>query len=509
MTDVSITTEGALPAPRPGPPPGAAGRPLLREEALRPWLAPLAAATGLSFVLNGPDGRVIMAEGAWPGETARHVVRVRGSAIAELVVPAGTGEAVVAAVCAALASFAESREAITDFSRSLATAWKESNFLYDLAQMLRDVVDVDAAAAIVVGQLARVQRAEQVALALREDGGWTAVASPPEALSDAASSAEAWAAAGLHEPGVEWVGDRCAIHVPLLEGDEVLGVLMLTGPAALAHAANMQFLANVGSQIAQAIRLRYLIQARIDAAQLRRELELGAELQRNLLPQAPPAYPGVSLAGTCRPAQLVGGDGLDYHVHAAGLDLVIADVSGHGLAAGLLMSSYLGMMRTLELAPRTPAELAAIANRRICREVGLSGQYVTACHARLSPDRRRLTYAVMGHPAPLLWRGGVVEPLPGAAGLPAGLAEEGRFGEVSVEVMPGDVVVFYTDGLVEARSPEGAMFGREGLMEAIAGAPRAAPDLIAHLFAACEAFTGGQSPLDDQTAIVLHVQHQE
>jgi serine phosphatase RsbU (regulator of sigma subunit) len=450
-----------------------------------------------------------MAEGTLSDPTARHPVQVHGLAIAELVVPVGTRDEVVEAVRAALGSFAESRAAITDFSRSLATAWKESNFLYDLSQMLRDVVDVDAAAAIVVGQLARVQRAEQVALALRQDGGWTAVASPPETLAAPDGWAEALAASGLHEPAVEVTGDRCAIHMPLLEGEEVLGVLMLKGPTSLAHAANMQFLSNVGSQIAQAIRLRFLIQARIDAAQLRRELELGAELQRNLLPQSPPAYPGVALAGNCQPAQLVGGDGLDYHVHAAGLDLVIADVSGHGLAAGLLMSSYLGMMRTLELAPRTPAELAAIANRRICREVGLSGQYITACHARLSPDRRRLTYASMGHPAPLLWRGGLIVPLPAAAGLPAGLADEGRHTEVTVNLMPDDVVVFYTDGLVEARSPEGAMFGLEGLSAAIAAAPREAPDVIARLFAACEAFAGGQSPLDDQTAIVLHIQDQE
>lgn len=496
--------------PRPEPRAGAsADRPLLREEALRPWLAPMARATGLSFALNALDGTAIMAEGALTGATARHAVLVRGRAIAELVVPEGTRDEVVEAVSAALGNVAESREAITDFSRSLATAWKESNFLYDLAQMLRDVVDVDAAAAIIVGQLARVQRAEQVALALRQDGGWTAVASTPEVLADPAGWAEALAATGLHEPAVEVTGDRCVLHVPLLEGEAVLGVLTLKGPTTIAHAANMQFLANVVSQIAQAIRLRFLIQARIDAAQLRRELELGAELQRNLLPQAPPAYPGVALAGNCQPAQMVGGDGLDYHVHAAGLDLVVADVSGHGLAAGLLMSSYLGMLRTLELAPRSPAELAAIVNRRICREVGLSGQYVTACHARLSPDRRRLTYAAMGHPAPLLWRGGVVAPLPAAAGLPAGLDEEGRFGEVTVDVSPGDVVVFYTDGLVEARSPEGAMFGREGLMAAIADGPREAPALIAHLFAACEAFAGHQSPLDDQTAIVLHIQNQE
>jgi sigma-B regulation protein RsbU (phosphoserine phosphatase) len=217
----------------------------------------------------------------------------------------------------------------------------------------------------------------------------------------------------------------------------------------------------------------------------------------------------VALAGSGRPAQLVGGDGLDYHVHASGLELVVADVSGHGLAAGLLMSSYLGMMRTLELAPRTPAELAAIANRRICREVGLSGQYITACHARLSPDRRTLTYAAMGHPAPLLWRGDVVMPMPAAPGLPAGMADDGRYGEVSVALAPGDVVVFYTDGLVEARSREGAMFGLEGLSAAVAGAPRQAQAVLETLFAACAAFAGAESPLDDQTAIVLHIQDQE
>lgn len=515
MTNVSIAFEEALPDPRQASRPGSRrlqapiSRPLLRAEALRPWLVPMVRALALPIALSAPDGTPILSEGALEGAVVRHPVLAQGLAIAELRVSAGARPEAVEAVRSALAACVESREAIADFSRSLATAWKESNFLYDLSQMLRDIVDVEAAAQIVVSQLARVQRADHVVLALRHSGDWALVASPPQTPE----SLERWRASlalvERHEPGVSVDGDRCVIQLPLFDGDDLLGVLMLEGEMSLSHAATMKFLSNVGSQITQMIRLRYLIQARVDAAQHLRDMELGAEIQRNLLPQSAPEFPGVALSASCRPAQMVGGDAFDYHAHDVGLDLVIADVSGHGVGAGLLMSSYLGMVRTLELARHTPAELAAVANRRICREVGLSGHFVTACHARLSPDRRQLTYAMLGHPAPLLWRGDGVQPLPVAAGLPAGMAEHGRYVEATARLEPGDVVVFYTDGLVEARSPDGATFGLERLSAALKSADRTPNAILQAIFAACEAFTGGQSPLDDQTAIVLLVQHQE
>lgn len=472
---------------------------LLRQDDLVRWLLPLAQATGVAFRLDAADGRPLLQAGTPSPDGATHPVVVNGTPIAQLTVGPGQGEAFGGALAEALAAFGEARYSLNDFSHSLATAWKESNFLADLSRLLQDVVDVEAAAQVAVRQLARVQKADHVALFTDGRGTWRRVASFPE------SAGAPEALEPTEEPVAIADGERCRIRVPLREGAETLGMLTLRGPASLAHAGNMQFLGNVAAQITQALRLRLRMQDRLEAAQLRRELELGAELQRSLLPQSPPAFEGARVAAACRSAQMVGGDGYDYATHHAGLDLVLADVSGHGVAAGLLMSSFLGMVRTLDRAQTPPAELARLANRRIVHEVGLSGQYVTAVCARLAPGARRLTYATMGHPAPLLCRGGRVAPLPATAGLPAGLDEDGRYGEAEARLEPGDVVVFYTDGLVEARSPDGAALGVEGLARVVEGAGPSAADVLEALFEAADAFAGGRPPHDDQTAIVLHI----
>jgi sigma-B regulation protein RsbU (phosphoserine phosphatase) len=415
----------------------------------------------------------------------------------------------VTALVQAVQTFAQSRHALNDFSRALATAWKESNFLHDLTQLLHDIVDVQAAAAVIVRQLARVQRHAQVALFLRDAGVLRQVACHPERPLAEGAWADVHAAVAHPEPVVRADAEGCRVALPLSDGEQPIGVLLLQGNEALLHAANVKFLTSVGSQIALALRLRYEVQHRIEAAAIQRDLALGAEIQRSLLPQAAPRFPGVRLGGECRSAQLVGGDGFDYNAHAGGLDVAIADVSGHGIAAGLLMSSFLGMIRSLDLARHTPAELAELANRRICREVGLSGQFITACYARLAPGGRRLTYAALGHPTPLLWRGDTITPLAPVVGLPAGLLEGARFGEAELALEPGDVVLFYTDGLVEACAPGGEPFGVERLASAMAAGPRDPQAILKAVFDACQAFQGGQPPRDDQTAIALHVLDEE
>jgi sigma-B regulation protein RsbU (phosphoserine phosphatase) len=432
-------------------------------------------------------------------------VSVGGESAAVLRLAADADEALAAALLQAITAFAEAHFSLTDLSRSLATAWKESNFLHDLTQTLNDIVDVRAAATVIVRQLARVQRQAQVALVLLSPDGPELVACHPEGALAPGAWQDVLAAAGQREPLLRAEPSGGRVALPLVDAERPIGVLVLQGTDALMHAANMKFLQSVGAQIALALRLRYEIQHRIEAAELRRDLALGAEIQRSLLPQAAPRFAGIQLAAECRPAQMVGGDGFDYNEHAGGLDVAIADVSGHGVAAGLLMSSFLGMVRSLDLASLTPAELAEKANRRICREVGLSGQFISAVYARIAPGGRRLRYAMLGHPAPLLWRGESLVPLQAVVGMPAGLAEEARYGEAELALEPGDVLLFYTDGLVEACAPDGEAFGLERLQAAMASAGREPEAVLAAVYGACRAFQGGQPPRDDQTAIALHV----
>lgn len=458
----------------------------LRKEDVESWFSPLSAAVGLPFRLLSASGEEIASHGELEGPLQHLPVTADGIAVAELQVGAGAPTSLTGAAATALCGLAETRGAIQDMARSLARAWQEINFLADLGRMLGDAFDLEPVAPAIVEQLVRILRAERGWLELERDGRTVCVAAhPPEA------------------PGSE---GACRIRAALVDGDRPRGALVFEGPPTLEHSANLLFLSHVATQLVQALRFRRHLRLQLEAAALHRDLAVAAEIQRGLLPQGRPVVEGAALAGVCRMAEAVGGDGFDFLPFKGGLDLVVADVSGHGLGAGLLLSSFLGKLRMLEPEALAPATIAERVNGHLCREVGVSGNYVTAVYARLSQSSGRLDYTTMGHYAPLLWRDGQVRQLPSTSGLPAGMHQPGWYDQASVALEVGDVLLFFTDGLVEARSAEGAMFGMKGLEAAFgAAAPREPEAVLNGIFEAVEAFTGLVPRPDDQTAVVVRV----
>lgn len=477
------------------------GSPVLRRDELSSWLEPLAKALGVALAVTSPSGDLLAGEAPDRLPDVQPIV-VRGEHVGRLHLPAGTHGGTRAALLTTLTAHAEARLAIHDFSRRLAAGWKETNFFHELRRVLRDVTEVEAAGHAIVRQLVGVLHADRAAIYLAGTEGLALAAAFPEATAPPTMPGSGPAS----EPVISTAQGRCRVEVPLRDGERPLGVLALAGSADLALATNLKFLSNVGDQIAQALRLRYLIQEKVRSAALLRELDLAAEIQRASMPVGTPDFPGVRLAGDVRIAHMVGGDGFDFVAHAAGLDVVIADVSGHGVGAGLLIGSYLNLLHVQDLAASTPAASAAFTNAQIGRQVGDSGRYVTAVHLRIARGARRMTWTSLGHPAPLLWRDGVVTSLPRVSGLPAGIDADGRYGEGSLELRPGDAILLYTDGLTEARSPMGAPFGDTALAarfrEVAAREPAA---IIEALFDASLAYAGGEPPADDQTAVVLKI----
>ncbi len=474
---------------------------VLRRDDLSSWLEPLARVLGVTFAVTSPAGDLLA--GAEPERLSDvQPIVVRGETLGRLHLPAITPGETRTVLLATVGAHAEARLAIHDFSRRLAAGWKETNFLHGLRQVLRDETEVEATADAIVKQLVHVLQAERAAIYLTGEQALTLVAAYPEAGAPLTPAA----LGPVDEPVIRTAAGRCQVEIPLRDGDRPLGVLALVGSPDLALATNLKFLSNVGDQIAQALRLRYMIREKVSSAALMRELELAAEIQRASMPAGPPDFPGVRLAADVRIAHMVGGDGFDYVGHAAGLDVVIADVSGHGVGAGLLIGSFLNLLHVQDLAASTPAAIAAFTNAQIGRQVGDSGRYVTAVHVRIAPGARRMTWASLGHPAPLLWRDGAVTPLPRVSGLPAGLDADGRYEEGHLALRAGDALLLYTDGLIEARSPEGAPFGEAALSErfreVVAREPAA---IIGALFEACRAYTGGAPQADDQTAVVLKI----
>jgi sigma-B regulation protein RsbU (phosphoserine phosphatase) len=237
-----------------------------------------------------------------------------------------------------------------------------------------------------------------------------------------------------------------------------------------------------------------------------RELRHVANIQRSLLPRTIPPIPRLQLAAHYQTSQWAGGDYYDFFpLPDDAWGLLIADVSGHGTPAAVMMAITHSIAHSYPGHPTPPGELLDHVNRRLARlYTSDSGTFVTAFYGIFDPRRRTLTYASAGHNPPRLkrCRGARVDVLDGVGGLPLGLFDDIRFEQASVELEPGDQVVLYTDGITEANAPDGQMFGVDRLDEAIGTCQESADGLIASILDSLSRFTGDQPPSDDRTLLV-------
>jgi sigma-B regulation protein RsbU (phosphoserine phosphatase) len=239
--------------------------------------------------------------------------------------------------------------------------------------------------------------------------------------------------------------------------------------------------------------------------QLEDELELSQIVQRALLPQDPPSIPGVELAAFSRPAAIVGGDYFDFFNFKDGAHgLVIADIPGHGVSAGMLMSSLQTAIRTMAPETDSPSEILERINRFYIHNIHFT-TFVTIFLARFDYVTHTLTYASAGHnpPAIVNKRSGEVSWLNPTA--PAiGLAEAFHSRIESVALEHGDVLFLYTDGVTEAFNPALEQFGTIRLGELLGkNVSLGANDLIQSVRQSLEIFGDGRVLEDDTTFVAL------
>jgi phosphoserine phosphatase RsbU/P len=233
-----------------------------------------------------------------------------------------------------------------------------------------------------------------------------------------------------------------------------------------------------------------------------REAEEARLIQRALLPTSLPQIPGLDVATAWQPADGVGGDCYDVVTSGSLLGIAIADVAGKGLPAALLMSNLQAAVRAFAQNAAEPAGLCGNLNRLLCRHM-VSGRFVTFCFAWIDAEKHTITYANAGHNPPLLVRAdGSVERL-GEGGTVLGVFAEAVYQQTQLSLDPDDRLLFYTDGITEARSPAGEEFGEDRLARAAseldAPSAEALKDHILHRLAE---FTGGTFD-DDATLIVV------
>ena len=240
-----------------------------------------------------------------------------------------------------------------------------------------------------------------------------------------------------------------------------------------------------------------------------RELRVVADIQRSLLPKQMPEIPTLGLAAHYQTSRWAGGDYYDFFPIPDGRwGIMIADVSGHGTPAAVMMAITHSIAHAYPRLPDPPGRMLEYLNDRLCDAYTADNEaFVTAFFGVYDPSRRALTYACAGHNPPRLKRceDGSIASLDGVSGLPLGLFAGQHYDEATVVLIPGDQVVFYTDGITEATDHAGRMFGLERLDEVLENCHLSADSLIREVLDALDKFSEGIAPADDQTILIAKV----
>ncbi len=303
---------------------------------------------------------------------------------------------------------------------------------------------------------------------------------------------------------------RSELVVPLLLCDRLIGVLDLESSEP--HAFTLEherMLSTLGSYVAIALEnARLYEEARESERRLRSDLDTAREIQRQLLPTGAREVPGLDLAAAYVPARELGGDFYDFLPYGQGrLALALGDVSGKGAAAALYGSLAIGMLRehvVTHLCP--PAEMLATLNRRLYNDK-FGSRFIAMLFATYDAHSRSLTLANAGSPYPLLVRDGCVQAIR-VEGVPLGLIPNTQYDETTIELTPGDVVLFASDGILESENAQQEEFGPKRLSALLSGFSQevSASEIAEQILAATDGHSGaGIAPHDDRTLVVLRV----
>jgi sigma-B regulation protein RsbU (phosphoserine phosphatase) len=245
-----------------------------------------------------------------------------------------------------------------------------------------------------------------------------------------------------------------------------------------------------------------------DKVTMKRDLEIAREIQSWLVPAHPPEVPGADIAFTTRPQNTVAGDYYDAFFPNADADdklmVVIADVAGKSIPAALLMATLQASLRTIANEGAPLVDLVARLNRNACTHSQNGQRFTTAVLSEYDPQRRRLTYVNAGHNAPILRRAdGALEKLE-TGGMPLGIHSSATYESACVELQPGDALIFYTDGVVEAFDKQRQEFGNDRWCSVIRALPILnAQESLRFLMQPVDEFVGVTPQSDDITYLVF------
>jgi sigma-B regulation protein RsbU (phosphoserine phosphatase) len=300
---------------------------------------------------------------------------------------------------------------------------------------------------------------------------------------------------------------RSELVVPLIYKDKVIGVLDVEHTKkGYFNEDHVRIMTTLAAQVAIAIEnARLYEQIAQQERRLERDLALARELQMRLLPQSLPQLQHLELAAKFTPARAIGGDLYDFIPYSLSrLGIVIGDVSGKGAPAAIYAALVSGILRSHAPIEPGPAEMLSAVNLSLA-ERRIEAQFVSLIYAVWDDEHRTLLVANSGLPRPVLLHEGknsVIE----ATGLPLGLFDDANYDEFRFKMKPGDMFVFFSDGILDARNRQGELFGRgrvEKIIEECGG--QSADCVVDSLFKAVAEHSAGVEAFDDQTVLAIKV----
>ena len=318
------------------------------------------------------------------------------------------------------------------------------------------------------------------------------------------------AAATVPTAGVRLASCVKCLAVPITVGGRRLGVLAVAdkesrdGSVLDFTPADARLLSLFANQAAVAVETARLHRAAIEKERIERELELAAAIQREILPRSLPDVEGIELAAASLPTRQVGGDYYDLFPLSRGrLAFLVADVSGKGIPAALLVSTVHAAVHLQIDEANTIVELVERIDRHL-RRYAATRKFLTLFFGLFDPSDGRLTYVSAGHnPALLVREAGRIETL-GSTGVPVGMFPDAAWKEVSLALSPGDLLCVYTDGLTEAVNAREEEFGLDRLSAAVsAGLRKPLPDVALQVMAEVADYAREMPQYDDQTLLLL------
>jgi sigma-B regulation protein RsbU (phosphoserine phosphatase) len=309
-------------------------------------------------------------------------------------------------------------------------------------------------------------------------------------------------------------GFQSLIAMPQYDGGEALNttVLLLPPDSEINHAMipMLHWQGGLFGRGTQNLVLRNQLSDALVA--LDRELQIVGEIQRSLLPSELPSIEGFELSAHYETSARAGGDYYDFFPLSGGRwGLFIADVSGHGTPAAVLMAITHAIAHAQPGTHTPPGALLAYLNNQLARAYTLDGTFITAFYAVLDPANRTLTYSSAGHNPPRLVRDGRVLSLDESGGLPLGIAAGQIYEQSTVALQNGDLLLLYTDGITEAMAPaQGAdvqqLFGNDRLDQLLLDCGTRSPEeCINRVRSEIATFCENVPPTDDQTLIAMRV----